>query len=1185
MREENRENELIHKLDRFIRKYYTNLIVKGSLSAVAILGFSFLLINLLEYFGRFNGTIRAILFFAFVGVALFVVARWVVIPLLKLNKLGKVISHEQAARIIGKHFPQVSDKLLNTLQLRQLATNHPGDTSLLLASIDQKSSELRPVPFTDAIDISQNRRYLKYALPPLLLIIIFLFIAPQLVKDPSQRLVFYNQEFAEPAPFRFELMNDNLEIPRQESFQVEMKIEGEVLPSEAFIQTEQGRFKMNKREADIYTYTFKNVQGNRQFHFSANGFNSDSYELKALPNPVLLGFEVEMDYPGYTGWEDKKQSNTGNLRVPEGSSISWFFSTEDTEQLTVNFPDTIIDLEQSGENSFQYKRTFMEDATYSVSTRNNHVQSKDSLPFKVDVIPDGYPNIEVDERRDSTNERLVYFQGRASDDYGLSSLYFNYRFVKKGDEQVQSPETKRIPVSIDAGQTETSFYHFWDLTRLKIEAGDQITYYFEVWDNDGVNGSKSARTSTKTFAAPTEEQLERKKEKTDEQIAKELDKSLRQASELRREIEDIQKDLVNKKEIGWQEKQRIEKMLNKQRDLQRSVENLRKQQSQMNKQMQEYSKRDKRIAEKQKQLEKLMDDIMSEEMKEMMRKLEEMMSQLDKEEIQEQMEKMKMSSEQMEKEIDRTLEVFKRMEVEQKMQQAIDKLEKLAEKQEKLADKTSEHDKSEEGKENKKDEGEKEKTGKKNEGNKKEGDKEEGDKKEGENKDGEKQGDQEKKDGEKKDDKKGDSLSNLEKEQEELNQEFDSLKKDMEDIQKKNEDLQQPMDLPDDQESQENISQEMQESSDQLQQQKPKDASEHQKNASDQMKKMAGQMQMAMGQMQMQQMQEDMKALRALLQNLIHVSFDQERIMNELSETKDEDPRYVDLGQQQKKLQKDSEMIEDSLFALSKRVPQLEAVVNREISKVNMNMQNSIENISERQTGKATSKQQYVMTSYNNLALMLDEVLQQMQMQMASQMPGTGNCQKPGGMGKGQKPSAQQLRQMQEALSKKMQQMQKMLDQQGGKKPGKQGKGGRQLSKELAKMAAEQEAIRREIQRISNELNEQGQGAGNQLKRIAEEMEKTEEDLVNKRITNETLKRQREITTRLLEHEKAEKKRKFDNKREAREAENIERADPKEFFEYQKKKEQEVELLRTIPPDLMPYYRNKVNEYFSKFGR
>jgi hypothetical protein len=46
----------------------------------------------------------------------------------------------------------------------------------------------------------------------------------------------------------------------------------------------------------------------------------------------------------------------------------------------------------------------------------------------------------------------------------------------------------------------------------------------------------------------------------------------------------------------------------------------------------------------------------------------------------------------------------------------------------------------------------------------------------------------------------------------------------------------------------------------------------------------------------------------------------------------------VEHGRTQRKLRDDAKVIEDSLFALSKRVPQLEAIVNREMNAVNGNM-------------------------------------------------------------------------------------------------------------------------------------------------------------------------------------------------------------------------------------------------------
>ena len=102
---------------------------------------------------------------------------------------------------------------------------------------------------------------------------------------------------------------------------------------------------------------------------------------------------------------------------------------------------------------------------------------------------------------------------------------------------------------------------------------------------------------------------------------------------------------------------------------------------------------------------------------------------------------------------------------------------------------------------------------------------------------------------------------------------------------------------------------------------------------------------------------------------------------------------------------------------------------------------------------------------------------------------------------------------------------------------------------------------------------------------LRRQLEQQEKDIVNKKIDQKTLSRQKDIMTRLLEHEKAQREREFDNKRKSKEGAQDLREDPIKFFEYQRKKEKEAELLRTVPPSLKPYYKNRVNKYFGTFER
>jgi hypothetical protein len=98
-------------------------------------------------------------------------------------------------------------------------------------------------------------------------------------------------------------------------------------------------------------------------------------------------------------------------------------------------------------------------------------------------------------------------------------------------------------------------------------------------------------------------------------------------------------------------------------------------------------------------------------------------------------------------------------------------------------------------------------------------------------------------------------------------------------------------------------------------------------------------------------------------------------------------------------------------------------------------------------------------------------------------------------------------------------------------------------------------------------------------------MEKTEKDLVNKRILQETINRQKEILTRLLESEKAEQKRDLEEKRQSTEAKEGDISNPKTNFQYNMQKSSTTELLKTVQPSYNYFYKNKINSYFLKFER
>jgi low affinity Fe/Cu permease len=271
-------------------------------------------------------------------------------------------------------------------------------------------------------------------------------------------------------------------------------------------------------------------------------------------------------------------------------------------------------------------------------------------------------------------------------------------------------------------------------------------------------------------------------------------------------------------------------------------------------------------------------------------------------------------------------------------------------------------------------------------------------------------------------------------------------------------------------------------------------------------------------------------------------------------------------------------MVEDSLLALSKRQAMIENFVNREIRDINNNTTMALESMQNRAVAMAASKQQYVMTSVNNLALLLSESLKNMEQTLSMNASGKfpkGNP-KPG-QGKN---SMKSMRQMQEKLNEQMEKLREGRQPSPGKE-GEQGQSGKaKMSEQLARIAAQQEALRKMLQKYSEELQKTGDVNQQGLQKAIQEMEKTETDLVNKRINKETMKRQQEILTRLLESEKAEMKREQQERRESNEGKELPKPDPAKYFDSIGLPSKETELIKTIPPSLRDYYKNKVNSYF-----
>ncbi|MBL4662911.1 MAG: hypothetical protein JKY22_05000, partial [Flavobacteriaceae bacterium] len=415
-------NIIQQKLEQFIKKYYTNELIKGVILFFAIGLLWFIITLLVEHFLWLEPLGRTLLFWSFVLVEVALFIRFIAFPLAKLFKLQRGIGYEAASKIIGNHFPQVSDKLLNVIQLNR----NQRESELLVASIDQKAGELEPVPFKSAINFGKNTKYLKYAAIPLVIILLVnLLWGRDLFSDSYERVVNYDTAYEPPAPFMFVVINDSLKAIENKNFTVKVITKGDVVPENATISFNDETYYLEQTAPGSFEYTFSHPNEAISFRLDANKVSSKEYTLGVVKTPSLLAFEMVLDYPSYTGRKDEVLKSTGNATIPEGTSVIWNVDTRNTESVLLKTRDTAYSFIAIADK-FSLKKGVYRKLDYAITTSNNELKEYENLSFTLGVIKDEYPEISIESKKDTTDAQITYFLGQVSDDYGLTKLQLVY---------------------------------------------------------------------------------------------------------------------------------------------------------------------------------------------------------------------------------------------------------------------------------------------------------------------------------------------------------------------------------------------------------------------------------------------------------------------------------------------------------------------------------------------------------------------------------------------------------------------------------------------------------------------------------------------------------------------------------------------------------------------------------------
>ena len=669
----NQQQVIYQKLEAFIRKFYTNELIRGTIFFIG-LGLLYLLVTLfIEYFLWLKPIGRMILFWTFVGVEVYLLFRFILFPIFKLFKLQKGIDYNQASAIIGNHFVEVSDKLTNFLQL-----SNPNDnqvkSELLLASIEQKASLLQPIPFSSAINFKRNNKYFPLAIIPILLFVIFYLSGnSNVISQSLNRVVHFNSTFLPPAPFKFVLVNNTLETQQGKDFTIQIKSEGKVVPENVMIFIDSESYFMESSKPGVFEFKIVRATKNTVFHVEGNSIVSEDYELQVITVPSIANFEMQLNFPAYLNKKSEIIKGTGNAIIPEGTLVTWKMSTVATQNVDWIDQNASFPFSKTA-NTFTLSRSISQNTDYQIITSNSKVKNHEKLNYQLSIIKDQYPVINVSNAPDSLKVAKNYVLGQISDDYGFSKLHVVYY-------QKDKPQTaKRGTIAIKNNAFDQFVFSF--PSNLPVEQGVSYDYYFEIFDNDVIHNFKSSKSTIFSNRVATDEENVNEVFQQQNENINGLEKSIKNQGKQFSEIEKLQKTGKEKEILDFKDQQKVNEFVKKQMKQDEMMKEFTKK---MNDNLDKFktAPKDEFKEELKSRMEKAEKEL--EKNKKLLDELKDLNDKIKNEELLNKLDKFKQSSKNQIKNLEQLVQLTKKFYVQKKADQIKQKLDSLSEKQEQLS--------------------------------------------------------------------------------------------------------------------------------------------------------------------------------------------------------------------------------------------------------------------------------------------------------------------------------------------------------------------------------------------------------------------------------------------------------------------------------------------------------------------
>lgn len=1116
---EQRLKNFFRRLDEVTKQLTFVNLIEGLLKAILWFIILFFFVSLVEFLFSLEKSFRMILFISVLISLITLTVLFIVYPLIRFLKRDRNDIYLSLGKLIGIHFSQIKDKLVNVLQLIfTIDKLNYYSKDLTYAAIEQNLNFFDQFNFSEVVNKEKVRRYFRYFLITIGTFTILGFAFPDL-PFASYRILNFNKEFVKPPEFYIIIQPGNKKITKGENYSCRIRTVGKSIENLDLFYSFEGMeiFEKVGLDADStgeFNYTFASPPRSFRLYAQAKNVKSEIYFVEVVNYPVIKELSVKVYPPSYTKLSPQFYEDDGNINTIKGSLIELVIkASKDLSQASLFFEDSSsIKMNVNGlKAETKFKATKSGNYKILITDKEGY-PNLNPVEYQINLTEDFAPSISLlipQATVDLTENMRVPLVFRIRDDYGFSKLTLNYRLSYS---RYEMPKEKYSSIEIPSGKSlDTVITYIWNLSNMNLVTEDVVTYYLEVFDNDFVSGPKSAQTPLMQVRIPSLEEILAEGNERFENTIEDAKSIQKEVEELKQKLEELDKELKTPKDlkqpdkVSWEEQKKAQEILKKHEEVLQKVDDLQQQLNELQNKLNENKTLSKETLQKFMELQELLNQLDSKELKEAIQRLNEALKSLSRQMMQEALKNFQFNEENFRASIERTIELLKRIQIEQKMDEALKRLDQMNQKLDDLMNQLENTNPNDQQK-----------------------------------------------------------LNELSKQQDQLTKDIENLEKNLEDLQERMEQF--PNEMPTEEMKKlaeqfmsENPQQCSRKSSEQMKRGDVKSSKENQKNLKQSFSKLQEGLNQLKQEMMRNQMMQTMVQLQRLTSDLISLSKQQEALKNRTSSTEPSSPKVNEITRKQAEMMDNLKKLIDRMIELSNKSFAITPEMGRAVGKAMMNMNQSIENLLNRNLSISNQSQKDAMGNLNEAADLIQNMLQNMMQ---------------GGQGGGMMSFMQRLQQMaQQQMS--LNNLTQMLGQ---------GQLTMEQLSQLQRLAAEQEMIRKSLEELNREIKESGQSSRllGDLEDVANKMEEVVRELKQNNVSDDLIQKQERILTRLLDATRSMNERDYEKRRESRPGEQITGKPPADlkFDENDLMSRIRQDLLRALEEGYAKDYEILIRKYF-----